>query len=258
MRYFFIGLANLLLANLTAFAVTMPVRYPVNASVVSLADTNEPTTPTSVAVKADSVPTHVVAADTSAPGSTADDLLAGLNDSTENQPLLPSKMLFTQRIFWGQKGLLRGLHVAPLTPEGRSKELNVRRTMLITHQIGGFVTLAGFVAQGLLGAKLYNAQGEVYFNTKKWHERTATFINISYGTTLALSLFTPPPIIGSRRGFSTIKLHKYLAIVHVAGMITTNVLAGMINENYRLKPYHRAAAYTTFVSYAASIIALKF
>ena len=256
MRYFLIGLANLLI-SLTAIAESNSGRYVVTASTVSLSDTVTPNASSAV-VKADSVPVRATSADTTAPGSTADDLLAGLNDSTETQPLLPSKMLFTQRLFWGPKGLLRVMHTAPLTAEGRSKELNVRRTMLITHQIGGFVTLAGFVAQGLLGAKLYNAQGEDYINTKKWHERTATFINVSYGTTLALSLFAPPPIIGSRRGFSTIKLHKYLAIVHVTGMIATNVLAGMINDNYQLKPYHRAAAYTTFVAYAASIIALKF
>ncbi|UFH54850.1 hypothetical protein [Spirosoma sp. KNUC1025] len=188
----------------------------------------------------------------------ADDLLAGLTDSTETQPLLPHKMLFTQRAFWGPKGLLRSMKIAPLTSEGRIKELKVRRTMLVAHQIGGFVTLAGFVAQGLLGAKLYNAKGQDYVDTKKWHERSATFINITYGTTLALALTTPPPIIGTKRGFTTIKLHKYLAIVHLTGMVATNILAHMIGENPELKPYHRAVAYTTFGAYAASIIALKF
>ncbi|MFD2571348.1 hypothetical protein ACFSUS_11935 [Spirosoma soli] len=190
--------------------------------------------------------------------SDADALLAGMTDSTESQPLLPRKMIFTQRAFWGPKGLLRVMNVAPLTAEGRAKELKIRRTMLITHQIGGFVTLAGFVAQGLLGAKLYNAQGQEYVDTKKWHERSATFINISYATTLALSLTTPPPVVGARRGFTSIKLHKYLAIVHLTGMVATNVLAQMIQTNYELKPYHRAAAYATFGAYAVSIAALTF
>ena len=130
--------------------------------------------------------------------------------------------------------------------------------MLVAHQIGGFVTLAGFVAQGLLGAKLYNAKGQDYVDTKRWHERTATLINVSYGTTLALSLTTPPPVIGARRGFTTIKLHKYLAIVHLTGMVATNVLAGLIDEHPDLKPIHRAAAYTTFGAYAVSVVALTF
>ena len=206
------------------------------------------------AVRRDTTVVPATAADPS-----ADDLLAGLADPAgTTQPLLPHKMLFTQRAFWGPKGLLRVMKVAPLTPEGRAKELTVRRTMLITHQIGGFVTLAGFVAQGLLGAKLYIAKGQEYADTKNWHERSATFINIAYGTTLALSLTTPPPVIGARKGFTSIKLHKYLAIVHLTGMIATNVLAGMISGNPELKPYHRAAAYTTFGAYAASVVALTF
>lgn len=208
----------------------------------------------STAVRRD---TTIAPATTTAPSAT--DLLAGLSDSTSAQPeLLPHKMIFTQRLFWGPKGLLRAMNIAPLTSEGRVHELKIRRTMLVAHQIGGFVTLAGFVAQGILGAKLYNAKGQDYVDTKKWHERSATFINIAYGTTLALSLTAPPPVVGSRKGFTSIKLHKYLAIVHLTGMIATNVLAGMIQENSALKPYHRAAAYTTFGAYAASILALTF
>lgn len=255
MRYFFVGLANLLLISLTALGQATSPTDTLSASGILKTDTSARPVPVAGLAATDSLPAP---ASRSAAGAEADDLLAGLTDSTETQPLLPSKMIFTQRAFWGPKGLLRVLNVAPLTAEGRSNELNVRRTMLVTHQIGGFVTLAGFVAQGLLGAKLYNAQGEDYVNTKRWHGRAATFINVSYGTTLALSLFAPPPIIGAKRGFSTIKLHKYLAVVHLTGMIATNVLAGMIGENYKLKPYHRAAAYTTFVTYAASVIALKF
>ncbi len=191
--------------------------------------------------------------------ASANDLLAGLADSTQSEgDLLPHKMIFTQRAFWGPKGLLRSMKIAPLTSEGRAHELKIRRTMLVTHQIGGFITLAGFVAQGLLGAKLYNAKGQDYVDTKKWHERSATFINVAYGTTLALSLTAPPPIVGTRKGFTSIKLHKYLAIVHLTGMVATNILAHMIEDNSALKPYHRAAAYTTFGAYAASILALTF
>ncbi len=201
----------------------------------------------------------VASADTvPAVDQSATDLLAGLSDSTTTEPLLPRKMIFTQRIFWGPKGLLRTMNLAPLTPEGRAKELKIRRTMLVAHQIGGFVTLAGFVAQGILGGKLYNAKGQEYVDLKHWHERTAGIINVTYGTTLALSLTTPPPIVGARRGFTTIKLHKYLAVLHLTGMIATNVLAGMIDQHPDLKPIHRAAAYTTFGAYAVSIAALTF
>lgn len=191
--------------------------------------------------------------------TTSDDLLAGMTDSTQNaQPLLPHKMIFTQRVFWGPKGLLRVLNVAPLTPEGREKELKVRRTMLVAHQVMGFVTLGGYVLQGILGAKLYNAKGAEYTRLYDAHRTSAQFINVSYATTALLSLTAPPKLLADRRGLSSIKLHKYLSIVHITGMIATNVLAGMIREHPDLKPYHRAAAYTTFAAFATSIIVLKF
>ena len=167
-------------------------------------------------------------------------------------------MLITQRVFWGKKGLMRLTGALPLTTEGRSKELNIRRTMLKLHQIGGFVTLAGFLAQGIIGSQLYKAQGEDYVRLRSLHETMSKAVTISYATTALLSLTTPPPAVGQRRGLSTIKLHKYLAVVHMVGMIATNVLGNRILKNPELKPYHRTAAYTTFAAFTTAIIVLKF
>lgn len=192
--------------------------------------------------------------------SAADSLLTELFDSTSTaQPLLPERMVFTQRAFWGKKGLLRVTGLAPLNAESRQRELNVRRTMLASHQVLGFVTLAGFIAQGILGANLYNAQGERYTRLRNAHQAVGTAVNITYATTALLSLTAPPPLIGEkRRSFSSIKIHKYLAIVHLTGMVATNILAKQIGRNYELKPYHRAAAYTTFGAFAAAMIVIKF
>jgi hypothetical protein len=73
-----------------------------------------------------------------------------------------------------------------------------------------------------------------------------------------MSLFTPPPLINRDKKASSIRIHKWLAIVHMTGMIATNILAGMTEDNYKLKPYHRAAAYATFASYGAAVVAIKF
>ena len=64
-------------------------------------------------------------------------------------------MIFTQRLLWGENGLFRKTQLSPLTLEQREKELKIRRKMLKTHQVIGFVTLAGMIAQGILGTKLY-------------------------------------------------------------------------------------------------------
>jgi hypothetical protein len=196
--------------------------------------------------------------ETAPAAESADALLAGLTDSLAAPPLLPDRMLFTQRALWGKKGLMRVIGAAPLTLEGRENELKARRTMFKLHQIAGFATLAGFIAQGIVGSQLYNAQGEDYTRLKNVHESLATGINIAYTTTALLSLTSPPPAVGQRRGLSTIKLHKYLAILHIAGMVATNILSHQIKNDYSLKPYHRAAAYTTFGAFTTAIIVLKF
>ena len=77
-------------------------------------------------------------------------------EKEEELPLLPDKMLFTQRFLWGENGLLRRSELAPLSPIQRSREIELRRKMLVTHQVLGYVTLASMIAQGIIGGKLYN------------------------------------------------------------------------------------------------------
>ncbi len=185
----------------------------------------------------------------------SDDLLNDLTlDNTESDELLPSKILFTQKILWGKKGLMRNFNRFELTPENRQKELKLRRSMLVTHQVMGFVTLGGMVAQGIVGAKLYNGHTDL----KGTHEALAGGVNIAYFSTASLSLFAPPKMINERKGYSSIKLHKALAIIHLSSMIATNVLAGQLESNPDLRPYHRAAAYTAFGSFALSMFVIKF
>jgi hypothetical protein len=186
------------------------------------------------------------------------DLLGDLNSTNqEKTKLLPDKIIFTQRILWGQKGLMRNFNAFELTPEKRQKELKVRRTMLVAHQIMGMATLGGMIAQGVVGAQLYSGK-----NVKDLHEGLAAAVNIGYFSTAALSLFAPPKMLNERKGYSSIKLHRGLAIIHFSAMVATNVLATMMSDNVsnreKIRPYHRAAAYTAFGAFAASMIVIKF
>lgn len=185
--------------------------------------------------------------------SQTDSLLLSLGNE-EQTPLLPEKMLFTQRMIWGEKGLARAANLYELTPESRAKELKLRRTMLVTHQVMGFATLAGMVAQGIVGAQLYKNGGH---NLKEVHEGLAAAVNATYATTAVMSLFAPPPMISRDKGFTSIRAHKWLAAIHLSGMIATNILADQLENNYKLRPAHRAAAYTTFASFAAAMLVIK-
>lgn len=169
-------------------------------------------------------------------------------------PLLPGKFMPTQRLLWGQKGLMRNFNQFELTPENRERELNLRRNMLGVHQVIGFITLGGMVAQGIVGSKLYDGDYDLIKN----HKALATGINIGYFTTASLSLFAPPKMLDERKGMSTIKIHKALAVIHFSGMIATNVIAQQLDKNPDLRSLHRAAAFTAFGAYAASMIVIKF
>jgi len=181
--------------------------------------------------------------------SQQEDLFSLLNNSNEETPLLPERMVFTQKLLWGEKGLLRTTGIAPLTIEQRHKELKVRRAMLVTHQVFGYATLAAMVAQGIIGGKLYNGDYELY----ELHKNMATVVNVGYFTTAGLSLFAPPPLINKKvRGFSSIKAHKTLATIHFSAMVATNIYK---DKNREL---HKAAAYTAFGSYAMAVLVFKF
>ena len=181
------------------------------------------------------------------------DLLLQLG-SEEPVELIPKRMIFTQRMLWGEKGLMRTLKVAPLTDQGRETELKIRRGMLVTHQVLGFATLAGMVAQGIVGAKLYSGD----YKIKELHEGLGTAVNITYFTTAGLSLFTPPPLISRQvKGLNGIKMHKTLAVVHLSAMIATNLLADNAGDP-KIKPLHRAAAFTAFGSFFGAMLVMKF
>lgn len=170
-------------------------------------------------------------------------------DENATPPLLPERMIFTQKILWGEKGLMRKTGISPLTVQNREKELRLRRSFLKTHQILGYTTLATMIAQGIIGGKLYNGQNNLYDT----HKTMGKIVNVGYFTGAALSLFSPPPLTNKKtKGFSSIKAHKILANIHFSAMVITNVVA---DDN---KKAHRAAAYTAFASYATAVIVFKF
>jgi hypothetical protein len=184
-----------------------------------------------------------------------DDLMADLKEEEVEPTYLPEKMLFTQRMLWGEKGLYRGIGFAPkvLTAETREKELKARRIMFKVHQATGLIAAGGMIAQAILGPKLYNGN----FAIRNAHEKVALGTNIAYGTTALMAFTSPPPMV-NRKKFDNIKLHKLLSIVHLSGMITTNVLAQKVSNGQVDKKWHRAAAVTTFGAYAAAIASIKF
>ncbi len=165
----------------------------------------------------------------------------------ENVQLIPDKMIFTQKIFWGEKGLLRRAGISKLTIENREKELILREKMLQAHQIIGYVTFAAMIAQGIIGGKLYNGENDLYDT----HKNLGNFVTASYFTGAALSLLAPPPLVSrNKEGLNNIKIHKILANIHVPAMIMTNVYKDKDRDK------HKASAYTAFASYSFAMLSI--
>lgn len=178
-----------------------------------------------------------------------DDLFAELEQENEDTALLPSKMLITQRLIWGKNGLARITGIVPLSEENRLRELKWRRTMLKTHQVIGYTTLAAMVAQGIIGGKLYNGDYSLY----KLHKDMGNAVTALYFTGAGLSLFAPPAIqLNKTKGLNSARMHKWLATVHLSAMIATQYYSD------RDRDIHKAAAYTLFGSYAAATLVLRF
>lgn len=178
---------------------------------------------------------------------------SSLFDEIENKPtevkLLPESMIFTQRLLWGEKGLMRKTDLFSLSIESREREMKIRRGMLTAHQFIGYATLLGMIGQGITGVQLYNGNRRV----KDLHESIGAFTTASYFTGAGLSLFAPPPLVSIKsKGLNSIKAHRWLATVHFSSMIATNLLS---ESN---KSYHRAASFTLFGSYALAILSFKF
>ena len=181
-----------------------------------------------------------------------------LRQAQSDSLLLPNRMLFTQRIFWGANGVLRATNIAPLTQQGRQKEIKVRQFMLVAHQATGYVTLAGLLMQGILATKLTHASATDYYQLYQWQRTAATITNIAYGTTALLSLTAPPKLVTDRRKVNGIRLHQYLSIIHLTGFIATNVLANKAAQHSEFRPYQQVASFTTLAAFAPALIALKF
>ena len=170
-------------------------------------------------------------------------------EPTVAETLLPEKMIFTKSIFWGKNGLFRKTGISKLSLAQREKELKVRNVMLKSHQVIGYLTLAGMVAQGILGGRLYNGEGHLY----ETHKKMGEIVTIAYFTGAGMSLFSPPPLVRKKvKGFNSIKAHKLLAYIHFSGMIATNAWSDSDTD------LHKYAAYTTFASYATAVLVFKF
>ncbi len=212
---------------------------------------------------------HQLNAQTDTTKLSEDDLLLqelGANDI--KQSLLPEGMGLIRRSLWGEKGAMRKFNFFELTAEKRERELIVRRRMLQTHQVLGFVALGGMVGSCITGQIMISTKsGDTQEFVKPLHKAAITTTMIAYGATALMQLLAPPPvIIRKNKGWSNMKAHRTLAYLHFSGMLLTPIAGRLIygdasqnaNASDKLRNFHQVSGYITTALFAGAVIVMKF
>ncbi len=178
--------------------------------------------------------------------------------------LLPKNISFGEQLMWGENGVMRSVGIVPaLSPQERKFELSLRRTMLTTHQIGGFITLGLMASTAYYGQQVLNENQDPMRRRQllRTHKTLIAATIVGYTATGLLSVLSPPPMI-RRDENSTTTLHKTLAWFHVAGMILTPLIGQAIKHSGadydKVAQFHQIAGYVTTATFATSLIVVTF
>lgn len=170
---------------------------------------------------------------------------------------LPDGMPLFKRALWGPRGLVRAVGLAP---SSRRRELEIRRSMLQWHQRMGLLTFGALTTQVVLGELMVDNPAEHFQDLQPIH-RTLGYVTFgTYMTTASLSVFAPPARV-YRNGFSSIKLHRILALIHFAGMAIQPWLGVRLSEatgaayDQRLDQ-HRWVGRITLAAYTTALLSI--
>ncbi|HET6567623.1 MAG TPA: hypothetical protein VFG50_06640 [Rhodothermales bacterium] len=171
---------------------------------------------------------------------------------------LPENMPLVTKIFWGRHGLLREIGLSPST---RRTELRTRHRMLSWHPRLGLLTWGAMTAQVITGTLIYTNREAHYASLEPIHKVMGYTTFGLYSLTASLSLLAPP----ARRygeGISSIKIHRYLAIIHFAGMMAQPWLGRWAAHANSPEAYdsrirtHRIVGWVTYGALTAAMISI--
>jgi len=146
-------------------------------------------------------------------------------DGESSLYMLPDNMPLQTKLLWSQNGLLRK---TKLFNVDRPRELILRKKMLQLHQKLALGTLGLLFAQGYLGSRLENA-GPNYSKISDNHALLGNIAIGSYFTSAVLS-YTAPPAIRYNKKVDSIRIHRWLSIIHFSGMIALPYLGKRVSN----------------------------
>jgi len=202
---------------------------------------------------------------------------AGSSPAAEKAPAAPAEAIAQAQPGDNDFDLLpkeKAPDAAVLAREDRvTRQLALRRKMLVLHQLGGFATLAGLAATVVIGQLNYADKyggGSDTGRYLKLHQYTALSTSAVFAATGLLAVFAPSPTEKPLR-LDTGTLHKVSMGVATAGMIAEIVLGiwtaskestgknpDLALTQRNLARAHQVIGYTTLVATAAGFTVFAF
>jgi len=175
-----------------------------------------------------------------------------------NNPLyaLPDNMPLQTKLLWAENGLLRKTNLFQVD---RPRELELRTKMLQLHQKLALGTLGLIFTQGYLGFQLQDATT----NYMELSDRHAALGKVAFGSylTSAMLSYTAPPALRYNRKIDSIRIHRWLSIIHFTGMLALPYLGEKVSGPHdsiksrdRALYIHRGIAVTTISTMALSAL----
>jgi hypothetical protein len=165
-------------------------------------------------------------------------------------PVDTLKMSPWERIWWGRHGVMRlGFRLDEKNPVNDLRQMaKVRRKMLGLHQAMGLATIVSMGVTVTGGFRAAAGKGNGLHNT------SLPITEWLYATTATLALVSPPKLVRSRGQWDTIRVHRLLAALHIAGMIVTPMLAPDDEGGKTSVKWHRAVGVATFATFSTSML----
>ena len=170
--------------------------------------------------------------------------------------ILPDNMPLQTKLLWAENGLLRKTNLFQVN---RPRELELRTKMLQLHQKLALGTLGLMFAQGYLGFQLQDATTK-YMELSDSHAALGKVAFVSYLTSAMLS-YTAPPAFRYNRKIDSIRIHRWLSIIHFTGMLALPYFGEKVSGPHdsiesrdRALYIHRGIAVTTISTMALSAL----
>ncbi len=127
---------------------------------------------------------------------------------------IPDNMPLIKKPFWSENGVFRKIGIAP---SSRYDELLIRKDMMQWHQKLSLINLSFMSYQYYIGKKM-DENPMKYKNKYESVHRNLGYASFSiYMTSAGLSVFSPPALKYDRN-LSSMKLHRYLSVIHFTAM----------------------------------------